>query len=103
MLTTKEFADYYRIGIIDTMNYKYYGIIKDYYKNGILQMIGKYQANVKTNEFLFYYPNGNLKTNGFYKNNIRWGIWTDYYENGKIKDKMVFNNGFLSVLEYYDE
>ena len=103
LLTTKDFADYYRVGIIDSINYKYYGIVKDYYRNGVLQMIGNYQGNIKNDEFLFYYPSGNLMTRGYYINNIRRGIWTDYYENGNIKDKMFFNNIFISVFEYYDE
>jgi antitoxin component YwqK of YwqJK toxin-antitoxin module len=102
-LSTKEYSEYYRVARIDTLNYKFNGIVKDYYKNGKLQMIGTYKANVKQGEFLFYYPSGNLKTRGFYKDNLRWGIWTNYYENGKIKEVLVFNDSFLSVLEYYDK
>jgi antitoxin component YwqK of YwqJK toxin-antitoxin module len=102
-LTTKEYSEFYRIAVIDTSDYKFYGIVKDYFKNGKLQMIGNYQASIKNGDFNFYYPSGNLKCAGFYKDNIRWGIWTNYYENGKIKDKIVFNDIFLSVLEYYDE
>jgi antitoxin component YwqK of YwqJK toxin-antitoxin module len=103
MLTAKDFANYYRIGMIDTIKYKYYGVVRDYYKNGNLQMIGRYQENMKQDTFLFYYPSGKLETIGFYKDNTRWGIWNNYYENGKLKDKIVFNKEFLSVLEYYDE
>lgn len=102
-LSSKEYSEFYRVAMIDTTNYKFYGFVKDYYKNGNLQMTGNYQANIKNGNFLFYYPDGNLKTSGFYKDNKRWGIWTNFYENGKIKDKIVFNDIFLSVLEYYDE
>lgn len=102
-LSTKEYSEYYRVAMIDTTNYKFYGFVKDYYKNGNLQMTGSYQENIKNGKFNFYYHSGNLKTVGYYKDNKRLGIWTNYYENGKIKEKIVFNDFFLSVLEYYDE
>jgi antitoxin component YwqK of YwqJK toxin-antitoxin module len=103
LLTTKNFAHYYRIGIIDTIKYQYFGEVKDFYINGKLQMKGKFQANIKVDTFYFYYPSGKLKTKGPYRNNDRFGIWTNYYENGRIKDKVSFNRDFIAALEYYDE
>jgi antitoxin component YwqK of YwqJK toxin-antitoxin module len=103
LLTTKNFAKYYRTGIIDTIKYQYFGEVKDYYINGKLQMKGKFQANIKVDTFYFYYPSGKLMTKGPYRNNNRYGIWTNYYENGRIKDKVLFNKDFIAALEYYDE
>lgn len=103
LLTTKNFAHYYRTGIITTDKYQYYGEVKDYYMNGTLQMKGKFNANIKVDTFYFYYPNGKLMTKGPYQNNIRYGIWTNYYENGRIKDRVAFNGDFICALEYYDE
>ena len=42
LLTTKNFGQYYRTGIITTDKYQYYGEVKDYYMNGTLQMKGKF-------------------------------------------------------------
>lgn len=103
LLTTKNFAQYYRTGIITTDKYQYYGEVKDYYMNGTLQMKGKFSANIKVDTFYFYYPNGTLMTKGLYENNIRYGIWTNYYENGSIRDKILFNGDFICALEYYEE
>lgn len=102
-LTTKNFAQYYRTGIIDTKKFQYHGEVKDYFMNGKLQMKGTFQANIKIDTFYFYYPSGVLMTKGLYQNNIRYGIWTNYYENGKIKDKVFFDDGFICALEYYEE
>jgi len=102
LLTTKTFSQYYRVGIIDTVKYQYYGEVKDYYMNGKLQMKGTFKANIKVDTFYFYYPNGQLMTKGSYEGNIRYGIWTNYYENGRVKDKVFFNGDFICALEYYD-
>lgn len=103
VLTTKEFAKYYRVGALDTKKYKYHGKVKDYYINGGLQMEGTFKANIKVDSFYFYYPNGKLMTKGLYQNNLRYGFWTNYYQNGKIKDKIGYYGDFVCALEYYDE
>jgi hypothetical protein len=103
LLTTREFGQYYRTGIIDEKELKYYGEVKDYFMNGQLQMKGHFLANIKVDTFYFYYPNGKLMTKGLYRDNLRYGIWTNYYENGRVKDKIVFNKIFICALEYYDE
>lgn len=102
-LTNKNFASYYRIGVIDTVNYHFFGEVKDYHRSGVLQMKGYYNDNLKIDSFYFYHPSGELKTKGFYLNNMRYGVWTNFYKNGNIKDKIVFNNIFLAAIEYYDE
>lgn len=102
LLTTKEFGQYYRTGIIDSKELKYYGEVKDYFMNGQIQMKGYFRSNSKVDTFYFYYPNGKLMTKGLYQDNLRYGIWTSYYENGKIKDKVAFNGNFICALEFYD-
>ncbi|QHT67176.1 hypothetical protein GXP67_11230 [Rhodocytophaga rosea] len=103
LLTTKELASYFRVGRIDTVKYLYHGEVNDYYISGKLQMKGKYNQGVKIDTFYFFYPNGNLMTQGYYLQNVRYGIWTNFYDNNFVKDKIVYNNHFLSVLEYYDK
>lgn len=102
-LTTKEFGQYYRTGILGTKDLKYYGEVKDYYMNGQLQMKGYFRANVKVDTFYFYYPNGKLMSKGLYHGNLRYGIWVRYYDSGMIKDKIGFDGDFVCALEYYDE
>jgi antitoxin component YwqK of YwqJK toxin-antitoxin module len=101
-LTSKEFAAYFRTGILDTKKYTYYGEVKDFYMNGKLQMKGTFVANMKTDTFYFYYPSGNLMTKGCYKDNYRYGIWYEYYDDGRLKNKLAFNNDFICALESYN-
>ena len=102
-LTTKNLAYYCRVGFIDTVNYKYNGVVNDYYvATGNLQMTGNYQANVKNGPFKFFYPDGTLKTEGFYKDNVRYDTWTNFYKNGSFKDKVIYDNYFVKAISYYD-
>jgi antitoxin component YwqK of YwqJK toxin-antitoxin module len=103
ILTTKENAVYYRVGIIDTSNYHFFGEVKDYYINGTLQMKGKYLDNKKQDTFYFYFPDGKLKTQGYYLNNRRYGIWTNYYENNNLREKIAFDDYFIAALDSYNE
>lgn len=102
-LTSKERGVYYRVGIIDTLLYQYYGEVAEFYKNGKRLMRGNFKANVKQDTFYFYYPSGQLETKGIYQNNLRKGIWTNYYESGKVKERLEFNNVWLTVRDSYNE
>jgi TonB family protein len=102
-LTSKERGVYYRVGIIDTLHYQYYGEVAEFYKNGKRLMRGNFKASIKQDTFFFYYPSGQLETKGVYRNNVRKGIWTNYYESGSVKERLEFDDEFVAVKEYYDE
>jgi TonB family protein len=102
-LTSKQRGVYYRVGIIDTLRYQYYGEVAEFYKNGKRLMRGNFKANVKQDTFYFYFPSGQLETKGVYQNNLRKGIWTNYYESGKVKERLEFDSEFVTVKDYYDE
>jgi hypothetical protein len=91
------------VGIVDTTEYKFHGLVKDFYLNGDLQMSGTFYSNIKSGTFKFYYPGNKLKTEGKYVDDRKYGIWTNFYENGQVKERLLFNGGFISVLEYNDE
>lgn len=99
-LTSKERGVYYRVGIIDTLHYQYYGEVAEFYKNGKRLMRGNFKASVKQDTFYFYYPNGQLETKGVYQNNLRKGIWTKYYESGKIRERLEFDDILVTVKDY---
>ena len=101
LLTSRSQAKFYRVGIIDTVKYQYYGEVSDYYIDGTLEMRGKYKSNIKYDTFYFYFPNGKLKSKGIYKKNKRYDLWFHYYENGLLRDKVLFNDVFIAALEYY--
>lgn len=100
-ITIKEFAVYFRAGIIDK-KLKFNGEVKDFYRSGQLNMKGYYAGGAKLDTFYFYYPNGQLMERGLYLDNKRYGIWSFFYSNGQLKQKVVFNDWFRIVLEFYD-
>ncbi len=128
--STKRYV-YYRL--ITYSHGKPIGLIRDYYKNGRLQMSGMYSSlspSVKEGVFKYYYKNGKLQTydscyikddfNGivrrYYKNGklqfecpvqscIANGIAKDYYKNGRLKCVSPFDGGILNGLQkvYYQD
>lgn len=100
-LAPKSHAAYYRLGVIDTMHYHFFGDVKDYYLNGNLQMIGRYADNIKQDTFQFYYPDGTLRCKGAYHNNQRYGIWYYYYPNGRLSDRLLFDGEFMAALDHF--
>ena len=102
-ISEKKLAEYYREAVLDTIKYQFNGVVKDYYKNGKLQMKVSYDSNKKTDSLFIFYPNGNIQTRGYYIDNKRWGFWYNYYPNGKLKDKIGYDDEFICAFEYYDK
>ncbi len=60
--------------------------VKDYYKNGVLQMEGAYSDKnyrYKEGEFVYYYENGKLSSVENYSNNALLGYFKKMYPNGQ--------------------
>ncbi len=88
----KPFAAYYRFGriVIDTFWY-YTGVIKDYYDNDTLQMIGEYSSlGYREGRFISFYRNGNLSAAGNYSKNSKTGIWEYFYPNGDLHTRVDY-------------
>jgi hypothetical protein len=101
-ITTREQSSFYRTCLVDTANLKFYGGVKDHYKNGKLHMSGTYSNNIKIDSFYFYHPNGRLESKGLYVDNLRTGIWRYYHPNGKLKQVIEFLPTDYRLKEYYD-
>lgn len=104
---TIDFSDNDRIIYLDSTqletqskDFKYFRIIKDYkldkksyvileyYKSGIMKMVGKSKtkdAVLKEGEFIFYYDNGNKKSITSYSKGRVTGKDFEWYENGNKK------------------
>lgn len=83
-------------------------LIKDFYKNGVLQMEG---TSLKETEDFFdgkvmhYYQNGNLQSVTTYKNNIINGTVERYTDKGEIDMKVSFIDGKQNgdMILYYEK
>jgi TonB family protein len=97
-------GDYYRVAEIDTINLRFTGKIKDYYRSGEVALEGQYSpAGKKYGEFVSYYSSGRINSIGTYKDDSLAGIWHYYYENGTLKERINFLSKHFVVDEYNDD
>ncbi len=89
--------------------------VRDYYKNGTLQMKGKYSDYTHTEQqdtFEYYYPNGALKRKGKFVNGRYTGVWLGWLDDGRKDFKCTYKenthkcayfheNGLISAVEEY--
>jgi TonB family protein len=100
---SKEKATYYRVA---AKGDKKLWIVKDYYLNGQLQMVGNFQSKKLKNReghFTYYYENGLKDSEGDYLNGNRVGEWKWYFENGQISSKETYSNNELIDIQCWNE
>jgi len=80
-------------------------MVKDYYKNGVLQMQGSYlnSLNNRSGTFTWYYDNQNKKEEGYYKDNKRQGEFIYWYISGKLETKSFYDKDTLCKYRLYYE
>ena len=100
------FQDGYLIekGPVDSLR-KRYGIWTEYHLTGEFRAKGKYDRDLKINEWIYYFPNGKVEQRGKYDKKGRpIGEWIWYHENEKILRKENYSNGKLDgISEEYDQ
>jgi len=68
--------------------------VKDYYSDGVYQMIGDYQSfdpEIEDGDFLFFHSNGQISHKGCYKNGELVGDWSIYNRAGELIDKINYD------------
>ncbi|APG65649.1 hypothetical protein LPB136_09860 [Tenacibaculum todarodis] len=77
---------------------------KEYFDNGNLKEIGKYENDIATGEWKRYHENGQLSEIGKYENGIKKGEWKLYHENGQLFCVGKLKNGkIIGKWVFYDE
>ncbi|NOZ47159.1 MAG: hypothetical protein GXO79_10315, partial [Chlorobi bacterium] len=69
-------------------------IIKDYYRNDSIEMIGQYSSvdkHLKNGLFTFFYASGNKHYSGHYCNGLICGKWLVFDQAGNISDTVNYN------------
>ena len=90
-LCKKEKAEYYRL----TNKEGDVFMIRDFYKNGVLQMKGyaeKLNADTLDGPCKYYYPNGVLESMGYYDKGKKMGVWRYYNEHGREINMYDYNH-----------
>jgi antitoxin component YwqK of YwqJK toxin-antitoxin module len=96
--TTSPAAPYYRVGFKDSLG-RWNGPVKDYYRNGNLQMKGSYKQDKRDGVFLYYSMNQKYMSVGRYVDDRSFGKWETFHANGKIQSEIFYNNSiFLKSL-----
>lgn len=76
-------AVYYRLGQIDSAE-RWQGNVRDYYRNGDIQMKGRYVDNLKDGIFLYYSDHKTYTSAGRYNREESVGKWETFHWNGAI-------------------
>ncbi len=85
-------ATYYRIGAIDSIG-RWQGQVRDYFRNGSIQMKGKYVDGLKDGVFIYYSGHGTYSSAGRYYREDAVGKWENYHWNGVLQSEVYFNDG----------
>jgi membrane associated rhomboid family serine protease len=85
-------ASYYRIGTTDSLG-RWQGPVMDFYRNGDIQMKGKYTDDLKNGVFLYYSDHGTYSSAGRYVMEDAVGKWENYHWNGALESEVYYNNG----------
>ena len=69
---------YYREGARDSLN-RWQGRVRDYYRNGKLQMKGSYTDNLHDGIFIYYSERGTYQSAGRYRREDPSGKWEEFH------------------------
>lgn len=83
---------FYRIGTIDSLS-RWQGQVHDYYRNGDIQMKGKYLNDMKDGVFLYYSERGTYSSAGRYIKEEAVGKWENYHWNGVLNSEVYYSEG----------
>jgi len=78
--------------------------IVNYYSNGKIESVIRFNGEIRDGEALFFYPNGNIKRELTYVNGIISGTVKEYSESGMLKELYVIVDGKRDgPTSYFDE
>jgi membrane associated rhomboid family serine protease/antitoxin component YwqK of YwqJK toxin-antitoxin module len=109
---------YYRMGFRDSLN-QWNGAVRDFYRDGKVQMKGVYDHDQRDGIFLYYSDHNSYSSAGRYVADRRVGKWQIFHRNGRLSNEVFYSpryflnnvwdslgqqlvtNGTGRVVEYY--
>ena len=85
-------ATFYRLGQKDSLD-RWQGPVVDYYKNGEIQMKGKYQKDLKDGIFIYYSDRRTYESAGRYDKEQAVGKWENFHWNGALHSEVFYGDG----------
>jgi len=89
-------AKFFRIGQRDSLN-RWQGAVVDYYKDGQIQMKGKYVKDMKDGVFIYYSNRRTYESAGRYDKEQSVGKWETFHWNGKLKSEVFYGDETFTV------
>ncbi len=86
-----EIASYYREGKQDSLG-RWQGKVRDFYRDGSIQMKGYYKDDLKDGVFLYYRRDSTYEAAGVYNEEFKTGKWEYFHENGMLERKLFYDD-----------
>jgi membrane associated rhomboid family serine protease/antitoxin component YwqK of YwqJK toxin-antitoxin module len=84
-------AKFFRIGQKDSLG-RWQGAILDHYKDGQIQMKGKYSKDMKDGVFIYYSDRRTYESAGRYEKEQAVGKWENFHWNGKLESEVFYGD-----------
>ena len=84
-------AKFYRVGNKDSLG-RWHGVVGDYYKNGSIQMKGKYLRDMKDGIFIYYSERNTYESAGRYNQERAVGKWESFHWNGALESEVYYGD-----------
>lgn len=102
LLTVRDSAVNFRVGVLDTAKQEFIGEVRDSTKYGQILMAGTYLDGERSGPFVSYFSTGAREYEGEYDKGERKGIWKYYHHNGELKYEVHFDPDQERILEARD-
>lgn len=89
--TSEMYAAYFRSGMRDSLG-RWQGKVRDYFRDGKIQMRGAYKDGMSHGVFLYYSHEGKYESAGRYDEENPVGKWEEFHKNGKLKREIDFRD-----------
>jgi membrane associated rhomboid family serine protease len=84
-------ASFYRLGQKDSLG-RWQGQVFDYYKNGKIQMKGRYLNDMKDGVFIYYSDRNTYESAGRYQKEQAVGKWENFHWNGALESEIYYGD-----------
>ncbi len=85
---------YYRIGQRDSLGH-WQGAVRDFYKNGRVQMKGSYQDDHRNGVFLYYSDHDTYLSAGRFNEERAVGKWERFHDNGTLMSEEYYLDSYF--------
>ena len=87
-------AKFFRVGQKDSLG-RWQGSVIDHFKDGEIQMKGKYQKDMKDGVFIYYSNRRTYESAGRYEKEQAVGKWENFHWNGALQSEIFYGDEYF--------